>query len=166
MPGRGFWLPLADTGSPGGGTASFPRRHYIDPIERPYSGQFTTWTLTLSNPILSNDATAAQNDEAIWPVGLDGGTWALAMFHYRRNVRPIYTFALSSDGVGFTNVGIIDGYSGTASGAGDPTRSTITGITVATAGEYLLRMKLATRNASATGWSGAFSGIGLVRTGA
>lgn len=102
-------------------------------------------------------AGSAVNDEIGWVVTLDAGTWALDLIHAPFTDRAIYTLKLDS-----TTIGTIDGY-GTSS---YNVVSTVTGITVSTAGQYTLKSVHASKNASSSGYNFAFQLIVLRRTGA
>lgn len=109
----------------------------------------------------------SQNDEAVFKVLLAAGTWRLDITHYVRTARGIYTFALSTDGSSYTDIGTVDGYAASpTTGTGTFTVSSITGITVATSGLWFFRFKMATKNASSAGYSAWLKSAGLTRTGA
>lgn len=99
----------------------------------------------------------AQNDEIAWDVNLDAGTWSLTLLHEADPNRGIYSIRL-----GGVEVGTIDGYNASATN----TISTVTGITVASAGRVRLGLKMATKNASAASFFGSISAVTMGRTGA
>ena len=134
------------------GSGLVSRHHALPAVVAPVSGQFTSLELTLAQPARYD--TPAQNNEAVWLIPLTAGTWRIDLLHYRRDVRGIYTFALSDNGSSYTDVGTTNTI----------TASAITGITVATSGEKYLRAKMATKNASSSGYGGLYVGIGLTRT--
>lgn len=97
-----------------------------------------------------------QNTYAEWEVLLAAGTYTLTMAHRQGPDRGIYT--VSIDGV---DIGTVDGYAA----AGANSIATITGLAIA-AGRRKVRLTMATKNASSTGYTGYFNGIALGRTGA
>ncbi len=115
-------------------------------------------------------SSSAQNDDITWDIVLSAGTWTVELMHSTGTNRGIYTVSLSTDGSSFTNVGsspynasasTIDGYS--AAGTSE-TRSSLTGITVATTGRYALRLRMATKNASSSNYLGAIQHVQFRRT--
>lgn len=82
------------------------------------------------------------------------GTWTLTMYHNAAADRGIYT--VNIDGV---DVGTVDGY---ATG-GTQTVSAITGLAL-TAGKHTIKLTMATKNASSSGYTGDWSAIGFTRT--
>lgn len=103
------------------------------------------------------NGSGAQNDQIGWDVVLAAGTWTFDMIHHTGSGRGIYTVSLDGTSIGTT----VDGYDG--SGALNVFK-TITGITVSTTGKKRLLLKMATKNASSSGYQGTFSFISLTRT--
>ncbi len=126
------------------------------------------WTVSLSSsrPLGVYTLSAGVQDQSIaWDVVLDEGTWTFDLIHETNVNRGIYTVALAdvaTDGTvgSFTDVGTIDGYAGSAAA----TKSSITGIAVATPGVKRVRLTMATQNVSSSGYYGNPSGIAMVRT--
>src|SRR6185369_5695897 len=104
-------------------------------------------TLTADNGCVGGArkrSTGAQNAVIGWDVVLGAGTWTLHLIHFQDTDRGIYTVAF--DG---SSVGTIDGYAGSTT---RNTRSTITGISVATSKVIRLTLTMATKNASSSSY--------------
>ncbi len=101
------------------------------------------------------ESSGAQNDEIYWDIGLSGGTWDFTLLHHKASNRGIYT--VSIDG---SSIGTIDGYNGTSV---KNVLSVITGTSV-TAGKRRLKLKMATKNGSASNYFGTVGAIQLRRT--
>ncbi len=99
----------------------------------------------------------AQNDEIAWNVLLGAGTWTLELIGDNGSDRGISTITLGAVGT----LGTKDAY--TASGGPDISYS-ITGITVATTGIYLLKFASLTKHASSSGYAFALAHIQMRRT--
>lgn len=102
------------------------------------------------------DSTNAQNAEVTWDVAMSAGTWSLSLMHFSGPDRGVYTARI--DGV---SVGAIDGYN--ASYTTD-TLGIITGITVASGGKKTLKLKMETKNVSASVYYGSIQALALIRT--
>lgn len=102
-------------------------------------------------------STNSQNCYIEFPVVLSAGTWTFSLVHFRSTDVGIYTLTIDGD-----SKGTIDGYN--AGGPQYNILSEITGIAVATAGKKVIRLTMATKNASSSGYYGAISAIRLVRT--
>lgn len=153
----------------GGGSQVFPHHAEISANLIPVSGQYDTALLATSTAFDTTryNSAGALNDEAVWRVPLEAGTYSLAFLHYMRNNRPIYQFAISADGSSWTDIGSsIDGYSSVSSGNGTATDTTRTGLTIASSGPLYLRLKNTSKNGSSAGYVGLYSQITLTRTGA
>lgn len=99
----------------------------------------------------------SQNDEITFTVVLSPGTWTFRLHHYRDSNRGIYTVQL--DGV---TVGTVDGYN---PGAADTVEVTgIAGIAVSVPCKKTLKLKMASKNASSSGYYGLIQRIVLFRT--
>jgi len=131
-------------------------------------------TISISSLFPNNavkvQAAAAQNNSIEWDVLLAAGTWTLELGHGKNNTLGIFTVSLSTDASTYTDVAsspynasasTIDGYAASASYVN---RSTITGITIATTGRYRLRLKMATKHASSSGYASELWGLRLLRT--
>jgi hypothetical protein len=134
----------------------------------------TNWnTLSVDTSSIYNgrkDSTGAQNAEINWDVLLGAGTWTIELIYLSSNTQGIFTVQLSTDGTVFTNVGsapynasgsTIDSYSAS------PTKnvvSSLTGITVSTTGRYRLKLLMATKNGSSSGYGGSLQHVQLRRT--
>ena len=107
-------------------------------------------TIGISTSQLMNatyNSSGAQNDEIEFDVVLGAGTWTLELLHYAFTDRGIFTAYL--DGV---SVGTLDGYSASEV---RHKRQSITGIVVATPGKKTFKLKMATKNASASSYAAA-----------
>lgn len=121
-----------------------------------FSSSYTFGTLFLSS------SPANQNDEVVYhPVICAAGTWTLDLHHIQANNRGIYTISTSPDGTTWTDKGTIDGYSASAPNV----CTSLTGI-VLPGGPVYVRFKMATKNASSSGYLGSIYGWELIRTGA
>lgn len=98
-------------------------------------------------------STGAQGSWVEWDVLLAAGTYTLTFYQRLAVDNGIYT--VSVDGV---DVGAIDGYN--AGGGSTPAPVQLQGIAVAT-GQHRVRFTMATKNASASGYLGRFSGFAL-----
>ena len=101
---------------------------------------------------------SAQNDEIVFPVGLQAGTYRLEFLYGKGSNCGIATFYLDA-----TSLGTIDTYNA-ATSYNDA--SAITSITVATSGWYDFKIKMATKNGSSSGYVCRWQAVNLVRTGA
>jgi hypothetical protein len=101
-------------------------------------------------------STGAQNSVIGWDVVLAAGTWTVALIHFQDTDRGIYTVAF--DG---SSVGTIDGYAGSTT---RNTRSTITGISVATTAKIRVTLTMATKNGSSSSYYGEINALQFVRT--
>lgn len=151
-----------------------PPPNLIDIDVFPTAVAQTNWnTITLSSAELyggEKRSSGAQNADITWDIVLSAGTWTVELMHSTGTNRGIYTAALSTDGVTFTDINAspylasgstIDGYD--ASGATE-TRSSLTGITIANTGRYAFRLRMATKNASSSNYLGALQHVQFRRT--
>lgn len=119
----------------------------------------TNWTTLNYNSTEINSAdiysSGAQNDEIYWDIGASGGTWTIVLWYVKSANQGIYT--VSIDGV---SVGTIDGY---AAGTTYNNKSSITGVSI-TAGQRRLKLQMATKNGSSSGYFGEINNLTLNRT--
>jgi hypothetical protein len=137
--------------------------HIPVPVEMKPDTTIGTWVLV--NDITNNYANGgtrltvasgpAQNDEVAWDVILAAGTWELTVHHRKSSNVGIYTCTIGS-----ISAGTFDGYNASAARG----ENTLTGIVVPTAGKYRLKLKMATKNASSSGYVGNPQHISLRRT--
>lgn len=110
----------------------------------------------------SNFLAAAVNDQAAIDIDISGGTWTLGAMMAAGAGYGVTTFAISYDkGATWTTLGTYDGYS--ASNA--LKQALFTGIVVpegVTSAQ--LRMTIASKNASSTGYAASISQVALLRT--
>lgn len=128
---------------------------------------WTNWYSAVGSPTRTNDTAVlgmarllianAQNNEVVWNVALDSGTWTLTTIGYTYSGYGIQTWSL--DG---TSIGTLDWYGATLPNI----VKQISGFTVSTAAVYALKVKMATKNASSSGYACDLSIITLTRTGA
>lgn len=104
---------------------------------------------------VSQDNPANQNDSASFDFACGAGTYTLELMHLLGNNRAIYTVKI--DG---TTIGTIDAYSAGLVYA----RSKLTGIAI-TAGQHVLTLLLATKNASSAGYDALLERAVLTQTG-
>jgi len=150
------------TSGPGAsGSATYPELAYVSPQHNPIS-EVGTWanyldTATIHNGHRHNSSTA-QNDEVDYNVLLAAGTWTVEVM------------AIATSNAGIITVLIDDASQGTMDFyAGSPSYNTIksvTGITINSDGIYELKLKTATKNASASAYGMFLQSIELIRTGA
>lgn len=101
-----------------------------------------------------NQSDGTQNDQISYDFACDAGTYTLELYHLPFQSRGIYTVKI--DG---TTVGTIDGYAASLT----PTHSALAGIAIG-AGQHIVTLLMATKNASATGYIGMTERIVLTRT--
>lgn len=147
------WSPPLAGSSSGGSNV------HLDPFLGP-DGQ-TNWstvffTSTRFHGAFIYSTGAVANDEMYWDVYLAAGTFKFKMLHEKDTDRGIYSIQI--DGV---EVGTIDGY---AASSTSNVQTTVTGIVVATAGLKRLKLKMATKNASSSGYRGSIQAAALRRT--
>ena len=143
-------------------TTFAPRHVDIWPWTRTYS-EVGTWARASNNNMLGlglygNSASQAVNDEVVYKVALDAGTWTITAIGQTNSSSGISTVYLDA-----TSIGTLDWYS--ASGTNNVVKK-ITGIIIATPGIYALRFKMASKNASASAYRLSAQLINLTRTGA
>jgi hypothetical protein len=103
------------------------------------------------------ESSGAQNDEITFKVALAAGTWSITWMIFKLVNAGIYTISL--DGV---SQGTVDGYN---SGTQVNQMMTLTGLVATTSGLHDLNFKMATKNASSSGYYGDLQGaIVLWRT--
>jgi len=101
-------------------------------------------------------SSGAQNDEISWDVVLGAGTWSIELIHRQYVNRGIYSIQLGS-----VEKGTIDGYLATV---GANIISSVDGIIIPTTGKKELKIKMATKNPSATNYLGSIHSVALRRT--
>jgi len=120
----------------------------------------TNWgTPTAANTFYGgySQSSGAQNDEIDWDVVVGAGTWKFALIHYTGTFAGIYSVQI--DG---TTVGTIDGY--VNPGGPNAIAAPIVGIVVATTGKKRVGLKMATKNASSSGYYGLIHHAKFLRT--
>jgi len=91
----------------------------------------------------------AVNDTAQWKTVLSAGTWSVDIFGQTLAAGGIATFDVSSDGgTNWASVGAWDTYSASTAAV----RQTFTGISIATSGAALFRVRVLSKNASSGGF--------------
>jgi len=115
-------------------------------------------------------SSGAQNDSVSFLVALAAGTYSLIVAYVTGTSQGIHQFSLSTDNSTFTalnaspynaSASTIDAY--VNPGAAN-NFTTITGITIATNGVYVLRDRMETKNASAASYIGTLQHLQLNRT--
>lgn len=119
-----------------------------------------TWTLLVQGSYLLGGGRAttnntAQNNYIVWNEWLDAGTYKYAQIHQQDTNSGIYSVQFNG-----STQGTIDGYGTTVN-----TYAEITGIAVS-AGLKAVKLLMATKNASAGGYSGDVNSGAFIRTGA
>lgn len=119
-----------------------------------------TWTQTIDTSKMFNfylhNAGGVQNDEIYFPVFLAKGTYTLTMVSNKSTNLGIFTFSLDD-----AEIGTIDMYNGSPI---TNQISTIANITVTESKLYNLKLKLATKNASSTGYLCYVNALDMYRT--
>lgn len=143
-------------------TVYAPRHVDIWPWAKTFS-QVGTWGRGNSGSYLglglfSNSASQALNDEIVYKVALDSGTWTFTFIGQTNSASGISTAYLDS-----TSLGTSDWYS--ASGTNNVVKQ-ITGIVISSPNVYDLKLKMTSKNASSTNYRLSLHLITLVRTGA
>lgn len=118
-----------------------------------WSRQNQSNTLSMGRGVSSG----TQNNEVVWHVALDSGTWTLTVIGEMNTMYGISTVSLDA-----TTLGTLDWYAGSVS---YNNVKQITGISVGSAGVYALKFKAATKNASSSAYYLAFNMVTLTRTG-
>ncbi len=146
------------------GGATFSRQITI-PVNGSASVQTATvgaWTPTyLTNTDTANFvgwanvSDGTQNDAITFDFACNAGTHRLELYHLPFSNRGIYTIKI--DG---TAVGTVDGYASSL----NPTFGTISGISIASAGQHTLTVVKATKNASSSGYLAMMDRIVLTQT--
>lgn len=125
-----------------------------------YKSAVGTWAVAASSVVagaqFNNAASQAVNDELQYDVVLSEGTWSLSVTHGKTATAGIMTWYLDS-----TSLGTIDAYNGSAT---NNNVSTISSISVSTTGRYVLKMKLESKNASASAYRATLQQLTLRRT--
>ncbi|MGH6657598.1 MAG: hypothetical protein ACRDVE_20625 [Actinocrinis sp.] len=109
------------------------------------TGNFVGWV---------NQSDGIQGDSISFDFACGAGTYSLELYHLPFTNRGVYTVAV--DGV---TVGTVDGYRTSLA----PQRDVLAGI-VLTAGQHIVTLTMATKNASASSYIGMVSEIFLTRT--
>lgn len=97
----------------------------------------------------------AQNDAVWWYVPLAAGTYSFTLVYIRGTSTGIYSVRIDS-----VEVGTVDSY-GTAQ---YNTVGTVTGVSVATTGRKEIRLVMASKNASSSGYRGDLQHLTILRT--
>lgn len=106
--------------------------------------------------------TTVQNAEIVYGVtAMQGGTWTFTALLRRTTNAGIVHIAVSPDNSTWTEVATLDAYDGADTVAG---RLSATGLQIP-AGTRYLRLKMATKNASSSGYGLQLQGLTGVRTG-
>lgn len=137
--------------------STLPYMAHIKPSDVPYASS-GTWTLSAQSVQLGGMrlASSAQNDYIEWPVLLAAGTYRFTLIYSTAASAGIYTVTL--DGA---TIATIDSYAGSGS---NNVVTQASGIAV-TAGNHLLRITMADKNASSSGYAAYWNHITLMRTG-
>jgi hypothetical protein len=140
-------------------SVDYPWLLTVHPFGTPISHVNWGTISAIDNRFLHNytmESSGAQNDEINFDLIIAAGTWTFELIHQKSSARGICT--LSLDG---TSIGTIDMYNGTSVLS---TRSSVTGVSVATTGKKRLRLKMATKNASASSYYGDVQLLVCTRT--
>lgn len=121
----------------------------------------TNWdTITAPNSSAILDgwkqSSGAQNDQIDFEVVLAAGTWDVELMYVANTDNGIISVQFDA-----VEKGTIDTYNGSAT---YNNRSSVTGIAVATTAKVILRLKMATKNASSSSYVGEVQHIQLRRT--
>jgi hypothetical protein len=154
---RAFWAPLA-VGPLAALTEDYtlPWLIPIDTLDPP-TGQ-TNWSTraSINGPYTSVlSSSGAQNDEIYWDIPLHAGRWRLGVVYQANTDAGIMTVTFDA-----TTIVTIDTYSASST-LGNV--STTSNIRVAADGIVRLKVKMATKNASASAYKGYLHHISLMR---
>lgn len=119
------------------------------------SGPIALATGTVTAPSVYNGSNA-QNDEYGWDVILGAGTWTISLTHYKGS-----TYGIASVRLDGTTVGSVDCYNASTTWYNP---ASITGVSVASSGKKRLSIKIASKNASSSGYYAAIQAFALRRT--
>ncbi len=109
-------------------------------------GQYVGWL---------NFSGGSQNDSITFDFVALAGTFSIELYHLPFTNRGIYTIQI--DG---SSVGTIDGYAASLAAA----RGTLTGVSIASSGQHTLKVLMATKNASSSGFFGLIERIVVTQT--
>lgn len=129
----------------------------------PFAGSFsnTNWsTRTQDSAKLGGgylQSGGNQNDEIVWNVWLDAGTYKIALIYVKNTNAGIFSVQLDT-----VEKGTVDSYAASASSNNYDETVTAT----VTAGLKAVKLKMATKNASSSAYYGFIQSIALIRTGA
>lgn len=136
-----------------------PRRINIDPAIEVPTAQ-TNWSTIAFSTSAARwgylQSSGAQNAEISWTLSLAAGTWTIDLNHHRSTNVGIYSVRIDN-----VEVGTVDGY------VASPTfnnRNSVTGVVVTTTGSHVLKLVMATKNASSSSFFGVIQGVGMRRT--
>ena len=148
-------MPSPISSSVSGGQA-FIQTFGITP--RKSNVNWNTPVITANVPFnVTIQSSGAQNDEIVYSLPMDAGTWDLSLVYSKGTAFGIATIQV--DGV---TVATVDQY---AAAPAYGVVSTTTGITVATTGDHDIRIVMASKNASASAYYGDATSLILRRTG-
>ncbi len=130
----------------------------------PWSASFsnTNWaTRTQSNTVLSGcvlaTSSTAQNNEVVWNIWLDSGTYKVALLYLKDTDQGIHNLQFTA-----STQGTVDAY---AAAPSSNNYTEVTGIAVV-AGLKVFRDLMATKNASSSAYGGKIQSVAWIRTGA
>lgn len=104
----------------------------------------------------SKISSGAQNDQITWDIVLAAGTWTIELLHVQAADTGQYSVQLDS-----VEKGVVEGY---ASDFTYNALSTITGITIPLTKKIEIKLKMATKHNSSSGYYGRITAIALKRT--
>lgn len=156
-------------GGGGGGTAVYPWLVQV-PIFTG-SASNTNWDTIFANTAVESEligngmltSSGGVNDEIVYKVLLAAGTWTLRLMHWADVNRGRYEvfFDASTPTSLSGSANYIEGY---AASDTPNTRNTITGIVIPSTAVYSLKLKMASKHASATDYYGCIQELALIRT--
>lgn len=117
----------------------------------------TGYTPALDDSSFTNswNQSVNQNDEIYWYVALSKGTWTFQVYYYRDTNRGIATVSIDD-----TTVGTVDMYGASQRN----TSGTIASISITRTGVHKLKIAMATKNGSSSGYRSDLSVIRMIRT--
>ncbi len=137
--------------------ATLPWTIFINTYHTPKSQ--VNWNTFLYDSYTINNiltkTSGAQNDEITWDIVLGAGTWVVELIFQRETSRGIYSVQFDS-----VEKGTIDGYGGPSNNI----LLSTTGLVVPLTKKIELKLKMATKNPSSTGYEGAIAALRLIRT--
>lgn len=166
-PGTNLTITGTTIDASGSGSAELPWRYWeLANVSTPFSVDAGTWArntsawseasvITINSGYGAQNGSAAQNDQVTWKYAMGAGTWTVKLYVRKSSNTGIVTVLL--DGV---SVGTLDTYAASAALA----VLSLTGISVGSDGAHTIGFKMATKNASSSGYALGLLAFEVFRT--